>query len=188
MINELLKKENISRYQLSKDSNIPYSTLKDICNGKTTLNKCSAETVYRLAKNLNVTMESLLEPFVEKRPSFELFKSNVCHLLSSLGDIDFLIYILENDDIRNYYERKWYSESFYLLAMIDYISRLNNISICEEYDDTRSKKLKDIIYPASIIALSKITKSDNAKKLAIKNAIPEFLKYNIVESEVRNVI
>lgn len=58
---------------------------------------------------------------MEKRCSFELFKSNVCHWLKEEGDIDFLIQVLESDLIRKYYNRKWYLESFYLLGMLDYI-------------------------------------------------------------------
>lgn len=50
---------------------------------------------------------------MEKRCSFELFKSNVCHWLKEEGDIDFLIQVLESDLIRKYYNRKWYLESFY---------------------------------------------------------------------------
>ena len=40
---------------------------------------------------------------MEKRCSFELFKSNVCHWLKEDGDIDFLIQVLESDLIRKYY-------------------------------------------------------------------------------------
>ena len=39
---------------------------------------------------------------MEKRCSFELFKSNVCHWLKEEGDIDFLIQVLESDLIRKY--------------------------------------------------------------------------------------
>ena len=56
---------------------------------------------------------------MEKRCNFELFKSNVCHRLKESGDIDFLIETLEKDMIREYYNRKWYLECFYLLAMVD---------------------------------------------------------------------
>lgn len=41
---------------------------------------------------------------MEKRCSFELFKSNVCHWLKEEGDIDFLIQVLESDLIRKYYK------------------------------------------------------------------------------------
>ena len=86
---------------------------------------------------------------MEKRCSFELFKSNVCHRLKEQGDIDFLIETLKEDMIRQYYDKKWYPESFYLLAMVDYISRENNVPICNDYDDLRSdiksKKMLDIL-------------------------------------------
>lgn len=51
---------------------------------------------------------------MEKRCSFELFKSNVCHWLKEEGDIDFLIQVLESDLILKYYNRKWYLESFFI--------------------------------------------------------------------------
>ena len=46
-------------YELAVEAGIPHATLNDICNGKTKLEKCSAETVYKIAKALNVTMEML---------------------------------------------------------------------------------------------------------------------------------
>lgn len=42
---------------------------------------------------------------MEKRCSFELFKSNVCHWLKEEGDIDFLIQVLESDLIRRCFAR-----------------------------------------------------------------------------------
>ena len=88
---------------------------------------------------------------MEKRCSFELFKSNVCHRLKEQGDIDFLIETLKEDMIRQYYDKKWYPESFYLLAMVDYISRENNVPICNDYDDLRQQKMQKMIYPVGIL-------------------------------------
>ena len=187
-INEIMKKKNITKYRLSKNSGIPYSTLTDIINGKTQLEKCSAETVYRLSKELEISMEDLLAPCFVKRNSFELFKSNVCHRLKELGDIDFIIETLESNDIREYYDRKWYPESFYLLAMLDYISRINNVPLCDEFTDLRRQSLSETIYPSSVIAISAASDSDYAKEKSKKEAIPEFMRFNIIESEVRNVI
>lgn len=187
IITELLAQKNMTKYRLSQSSSVPYTTLNDLCNGKTSLAKCSAETVYRLAKELNVSMEMLLEPCFEKRCSFELFKSNVCHRLKNLGDIDFLIETLKSDDIRAYYRKQWYPESLYLLAMVDYISRENDVALCEDYDDLRKQRLAEVVYPSSILALCAVRKDDTPKKQACKDAIPEFMRFNIVESEVRNV-
>lgn len=125
---------------------------------------------------------------MEKRCSFELFKSNVCHWLKEEGDIDFLIQVLESDLIRKYYNRKWYLESFYLLGMLDYISRINDVPMCSEYDDLRQQKMQKMIYPVGILITASVLNDDSVKEDAVKHAIPEFLKYNIVESEVRNVI
>ncbi len=186
-IPELLVKQNMSKYRLSKQSDVPYSTLNDLCNGKTSLENCSAKTVYRLAKELHVSMEDLLTPCIEKRCAFELFKSNVCQKLKRLGDIDFLIDVLEGNEIRSYYSQKWYPECFYLLAMVDYLSRINGISICTDFDDLRSRKLSDVLFPSSVLALAASRNSDVPKQQAIRDAIPEFLRFNIVESEIRNV-
>lgn len=188
MINEIMKKRNISKYRLSKNSGIPYTTLTDIISGKAQLEKCSAETVYKLSKELNITMEELLSPYFEKRCNFELFKSNVCHHLKELGDIDFMIDTLESNKIREYYNRRWYPESFYLLAMLDYISRINKVPLCEEYSDLRGQSLQDVLYPSSIIAAAVMADNENAKQKAKADAIPEFMRFNIVECEVRNVI
>ena len=183
-----LQQKNMTIYRLSKESGVPYATLNDICNGKTRLEKCSAETVYRIAHALDTPMEKLLAPFVEKRSSFELFKSSVCHRLKELGDIDYILDALQRDEIRTYYQRKWYPESLYLLAMLDYISRLNDVALCKAYDDLRNARLDHPIYPASVLAMCAVDGDTQAKEKAKREAIPEFLKYNIIESEVRNVI
>lgn len=185
---DLLKDKKMTKYRLSKESGVPYATLNDICNGKTSLRKCNGETLYNIAKVLDISIEELIESELDKRIDFELFKSNVCHNLKRLGDIDFLIDVLKSDEIRSYYQKKWYVECFYLLAMVDYISNENDIPLCEEYNDLRQLKLDKMVYPAGIVAMSYVSKSDDVKNLALKEAIPEFLKYNIVESEIRNVI
>lgn len=125
---------------------------------------------------------------MEKRCSFELFKSNVCHWLKEEGDIDFLIQVLESDLIRKYYNRKWYLESFYLLGMFDYICRINDAPICSEYDDLRRQRMQEIIYPAGVLLTARVLEDESIKEQALKEAIPEILRFNIVESDIRNVI
>jgi len=59
IIDDLLKQRNMTRYRLATEAGVPHATLSDICSGKTRLEKCSAETIYKLAKALNVSMELL---------------------------------------------------------------------------------------------------------------------------------
>ena len=192
-INELLAEKKISKYRLWKESGVPQATISDICTGKTRIEKCSAETLYRIAKVLDVSMESLIAPAVQRadeerrRPSFEVFKSNTCHLVKDLGDIPFIIQLLQSNEIRKYYEKKWYPEALYLLAMLDYLSRENNVPLCTNYQDIRSVKLQKPLYPSSVVIMCKTLHSEEPKEECIRMAIPEFIRFNIIESEVRNV-
>jgi hypothetical protein len=148
---------------------------------------CSSETVYRLAKALRVSVEALVEGSMEYRPAFETFKSNICHSVKDMGDVDFLIDTLETGKIRDLYEREWYAESLYLLAMADYLSRENGFPLCAEYNDLRRAKLQRTIFPAGVLAMCAAFKSDEPKAESLREAIPEFMRHNIVEAEVRNV-
>lgn len=187
-IRQKLKEKNMSIYRLAKASRIPYATLNDICNDKVRLEKCAAETVYRIAQALTVPMEELLAPCFLERCSFERFKSTVCHRVKELGDIPFMINTLERGDIRVYYDREWFPESLYLLAMLDYLSRENNVPLDAEYDDLRRLRLDAPLYPSGVLALAAASGSDAPLKAAAETAIPEFRRFNIIENEVRNVI
>ena len=187
-IRDALKDNNMSVYRLAKLSEVPYATVNDICNGKTKLEKCSAETVYRIANAMDISMEELLAPYMIKRPSFENYKSTVCHRVKEMGDIAFIIDTLEHHDIRSYYDRKWYPESLYLLAMLDYLRRVIYVPLCDEYDDLRRCKLEKPVYPASIRAMAAASPNDEIFSQAEKAAIPEFKRFNIIESEVRSVV
>lgn len=193
-ISEIMKLQNMTRYRLSKHSGIPYATINDICSGKAHIEKCTAETIYRIAKALNISMEDIVEEAIKgDEPmnyslSFELFKSNVCHRVKDSGDIFFIIETLKSNEIRKMYQQKKYMEALYLLAMVDYLSRENDLPLCEDYRDIRSHKLNKIVYPSSIIAYAIATGDDSIKTKSYNDAIPEFRRFNIVENEVRNVI
>lgn len=48
-LNNLINSKQITRKQFSKLSNIPYSTINDICDRKIEFNKCDVETIYKIA-------------------------------------------------------------------------------------------------------------------------------------------
>lgn len=171
---------------------VPQSTIIDICSGKANLNDCKAGTLHKIAKVLGVSTDYILDeynkPFENKRLSFDAFRSSACHELKEKGEFYFTLEIIENDKIREYYNKKWYFEAFYLLAMIDYLSRIEDLGLVEEYDDIRKKKLKKMVFPKSIILKSELLKDESFKENAIKKAIPEFLKFNIVEGDIFDVV
>lgn len=186
-IGYLAAENNITKYRLSQETNIPYSTISDICSGKTTLENCNAKTVYELSKFFGVSMEDLLYKNNDIRYDFEVFKSNIRHELKELGCKQFIVSALKSDKITEYMNRKWYPEALYLLAMLDYVSRINNVPVCTKYNKYRKAKLNDIIYPASVSAEAKVMKDDSLFDRCKANAIPEFLRFNIVESEVFDI-
>ena len=186
-LKDIMKHKKLSIYRLSKLSSVPYSTLNDVCNEKTALEMCSAKTVYRISKVLNVSMEELLDFHEFKPHDFENFKSNVCHEVKTLSDIPFILKTLENNTIRELYNKESYEEAFYLLAMVDYLSRLNNVPLCIDFNDLRSYKLEETVYPASLRLKAEIEKDDSILQEAVQNSIPEFIRHNIVEREIRNV-
>ena len=61
LINKRLKEQNMTKYRLSKESGVAQTTINDICSGKAELGKCSAGTLYRIAKVLNISVEDILE-------------------------------------------------------------------------------------------------------------------------------
>lgn len=65
-INEILKQTGMTKYRLSKLSGVPHATLNDLCSGKSHIEKCSAETVYKLSKTLHVSMEVLIEESISR--------------------------------------------------------------------------------------------------------------------------
>ena len=108
-------------------------------------------------------------------------------MVNDKRNLDFIIETLESDKIRKLYQKRWYPESLYLLAMVDYFSRENNLPICLEYSDIRKARLRESIFPASIIAMSAVSKNAHAKQDSYEHSIPEFKRFNIVESEIHNV-
>ena len=67
IIEDLLAMRDMTKYRLAVEAGIPHATLSDICSGKTRLEKCSAETVYKLSKALGVSMETLTEDSIRER-------------------------------------------------------------------------------------------------------------------------
>lgn len=132
-----------------------------------------------------------MEPMADnsiKRPDFELFKSEICHRVRRMGDVDFIMDTLKSGDIREYEKREWYEECLYLLAMLDYLCRVNDVPLCDEYDDLRRCRLQKTVYLRSIRVMAAAAGNDDALRESEREAIPEFMRFNIVESEVRNVV
>lgn len=66
VIDDWMKQKNLSRYELSKKSGIPYTTLTDLIQKRTRLEKSNAETVYKLSKAMGISMDELFMLSIEE--------------------------------------------------------------------------------------------------------------------------
>ena len=61
--NYIVNQSHISLYEVAHMSGVPYTTVNKLAKGTLNINKCSAETVSRLATYLDVPIEELLNPY-----------------------------------------------------------------------------------------------------------------------------
>ena len=141
--------------------------------------------VYQTEKAKKMTLNH--EMFYGERMSFENFKSTVCHRLKSIGDLNFIEEVILARSVEVFYKKEWYLESYYILAMLDYVSRKNNIPLCGLYNKMRCGKIEKPVYPEGILRLYLMSKDENILKESFENAIPEFKRFNIIENEIDSV-
>ena len=120
----------------------------------------------------------------EKRIPFESYKSNVCHWVKRLGDTDFVRLVIERDKVHELWNKGWDVEALYLLATVDYLCRINALPLFPCLNDLRKEKNPDLVFPKGYLVLEKYGISI---KSALSNAIPEFLRHNIDEVNIRDV-
>lgn len=58
----------------------------------------------------------------------------------------------------------------------------------QEAPPVRKNARGSITYPAGVLLTARVLGDESIKEQALKEAIPEILRFNIVESDIRNVI
>jgi len=178
MLIDYLQDNNISIYELSKDSGVAYSTLHNIATGKQHIDRCSVGHLKRIADCLSMNMDRCYEICrVYTANDFELFKSNVCHDVKRRGDLGFIGYMIESDDIMINWENDRKEQAMYLLSMLDYLSNINDIPLANRYDNIRQYRIEPPIVPLSV----------NMSDVNYDNSIKEFRDHGIIEGDIRDV-
>ncbi len=193
MLRSVLNDKNISLYQLEKASHISHATLNDIYNERSNIDNCSILVMSKIAASLNMDIDDLYKKLTYRDLSlftynedFDLFKSDTLQRLKREKEEDFIKRMATTDVINNYYQNNKYKEALYLLALLDYLSKKNSLPILKQYDYLRVYKL-DKVYVSKSLYLLLAYKSTTVTSI-YKECIKEFLKYNIVEAEIDNVI
>lgn len=183
---DLLLKEHITGYALSKNTGIPYTTINDLINGRTVIQNVSLKNAIKIAKFLNVKIDVLADLDKEDLIEFRYFRNNALHELKSIGPNSFIKKIIKEKEIDYYYKNNGKEYALYLLALIDFLANKYSIDRFEKrYNDLRKEKLEKPFFVGSdLISFKTIEEAE--RKLQIKT-IPEFKKFNIIEDDVFNV-
>lgn len=64
---QLLDDNNVSKYELSKKTNIPYSTISDIINDKVDVSKCSYDVLHKIATFFSMPTDQLVKYYAEAK-------------------------------------------------------------------------------------------------------------------------
>ncbi|MCR4647496.1 MAG: hypothetical protein K5776_00290 [Lachnospiraceae bacterium] len=226
---KLLEEKKISKYKLSKQSGVPYSTICDICTGKSDILKCSAETVIRLGHILGMTAEEIIGDIeypeikesgkkaskdadktakerkskegktkesrksskdengksktgrksvkdtdkaqadagknsssassgsmrraaaadnadaiaarnAAKEEAYRNYCNNLMAQVESMGELNFLVSYLKNNEVVILYNLNRKRESRFLLSLLDELCVKNNFPICKEYEEIRNEE------------------------------------------------
>lgn len=182
-IEQYLKDHHITMYELAERSGLSYSVVHNLIKGKSDIKKCTVDTASRLARVLRISIEDLML-ICDRNYTFTWFRSEQCHLVHRKGELDYLVDVLESREIDRYWRLSMYAEAMYEVAMIDYISRRNDLPRCENYNEIRQYKLDHVAYPIDVKIKEGLLKDSDAFSKAEEGGIPEFRRFNIVEGEI----
>lgn len=96
MLKDYLNSRNISIYSLSKKTNIPYSTLSDLCNNKVEIDNCKLSIVRSIAKALNLSIEGLYEIVIQKDNIVEIKEYNTLAYIKTKNKRYYVEYTKDN--------------------------------------------------------------------------------------------
>lgn len=117
------------------------------------------------------------------------YVSELEHRLKESADNDsFIRYLIQEISLDQLYEQKQYEKLYYTIALVKYLKCMDEEKKNQYIKKYSEGKLKNITYSNGVEIYCNIMQSDDLKKEQLKNAIPEFLKYNLVVTSVGDVV
>lgn len=113
------------------------------------------------------------------------FVSELEHRLKDSIDNDsFLHYLAHEISLDDLYEQEQYEKLYYTVALVNYLDCIDEETKLEYVKKYTDGMLDKLTFPYGVEIYCKVVESDAIKKELIKRAIPEFLKYNLVITDV----
>lgn len=168
-----LKKQKLNIRTCSIKSGIPYATLYPIIKGQVDIGTCEYYTVEKLARVLGYRPDQI----VYHKEDFQTFRNNLHHAIKR-NELQTVLDIIERKDVEYYRFHSDHLKMFYLLATVDYLSKKNDIPLCDKYNEIRNMKLEEPFYVGDAAFLD-------------RNQEPgmlEFARYNIIEGDLYDAV
>lgn len=126
MLDEYLKKQKISIYSLSKSSNIPYSTLNDLVNGKVDICNCKISILVKLSYALNLSLDNIYKLCVQEDNKVFSSKYKITGTIFTKNKYYYVRFIYDNKNIElkvcsTRKENKEYIKTIVLWTFEEYI-------------------------------------------------------------------
>lgn len=185
-LKQVLNNKKISAYTLAKETKIPYSTICDLVNGKTSIQNISLKYGLSIADYLKMDPKDLLKLTTVELIDFRYFRNNLLHDLKRTDPSVFVNRLISRKEIDFCVKNNGLDRALYLLALIDYLCRQYQIEINpNRYSTLRKEKLDKPLFPGSELVHFD-TIEDAERQLGI-TVLPEFRAFNIIEEDVWNV-
>ena len=114
-------------------------------------------------------------------PNFEIFKSNMCHQLKSLGDFEFMKELLTTSIVEDYWNNQQILEALYLVCMFDTLCEKYHMKTHKKFSAVRSHKITPPVYPLDV------RMGLDSKEGCEKVALPIFKEHGIMEVDIYSV-
>ena len=134
----IIKLRSGSLEKFAEDNEIKYYELYDICYNNKPLSECDPVIIEKIAKGLSMGINDILREL-----PFPQFRDSLHNSLRQNGDIPWLIMTLKENRAIALYRNNEILHAIYLVDMIDYICRKNNLPCPKEYQHIRELKLKE---------------------------------------------
>lgn len=192
MLEHLFLLKDTTTYKMAKELNVPYTAINRIVKGTTDLNNVKIKVLAELSEFLSVSTDELYkEYYIDKyikESEWNTYISNIQHKIKEDGKILFMKYCISNQLVERCFLMKQYDKGLYTIATIDYLCRTLNITLYDGYKEFRKFKLENPKYPSDIELISDDKFKTKLKNKCLKECIPEFKRFNIIEKGVENAI
>lgn len=117
------------------------------------------------------------------------YVSELEHRLKDSIDNDaFFHFLVQEISLDDLYNQEQYEKLYYTVALVDYLDCIDEERKFDYIGKYMHGKLEYLTFSSGVETYCKVVQSEDIKEQLLKSALPEFLKYNLVVTDVEGVV